>query len=84
MKEVTIKLDEKSIEILKEIEKIHVNTIINYSIRKLKNDKFYKMLVGDEDANECEIEDEEVEESIQTQTKPKDEKPDEDVMEFSW
>jgi len=47
MKEVKIKLDDKSIEILKEVEAIHRDSLINFSIRLLEQHPHYKIIKGE-------------------------------------
>jgi len=48
MKEVKIKLDDKSLEILKEIDTIHRESIINFGIRLAENTEYFKILKGEE------------------------------------
>ena len=53
MKEVKIKLDEKSIEILSEIDSIHRESLINFGIRLAKNTEYFKILKGSEDVEDA-------------------------------
>ena len=64
MKEVKIKLDDKSLEILKEIDTIHRESIINFGLRLASQTEYFKILKG-------EIEKIEIEEvsNISTETK---------------
>ena len=50
MKEVKIKLDEKSLEILKEVDPIHRESIINFGIRLAANTEYFKILKGEIDS----------------------------------
>jgi len=45
-REVQIILDEKSIKILKELSKIHINSFINYCIRLGEKSELYEILTG--------------------------------------
>ena len=63
MKEVKIKLDDKSLEILKEIDTIHRESIINFGLRLASQTEYFKILKG-----EINIEIEEVS-NISTETK---------------
>jgi len=47
MKEVKIKLDDKSLEILKEIDTIHRESIINFGIRLASQTEYFKILKGE-------------------------------------
>jgi len=49
MKEVKLKLDDKSVEILGEIDPIHITSIINFGIRLAKDTSYFKILKGEED-----------------------------------
>ena len=49
MKEVKLKLDDKSIEILSEIDNIHRESIINFGIRLASQTEYFKVLKGDDD-----------------------------------
>jgi len=50
MKEVTLKLDETSIEILSHLDAIHRETFINYCIRIGKQAELYGVMTGEIDA----------------------------------
>ena len=45
-REVQIVLDEKSIKVLKELSKIHINSFINYCIRLGEKSDLYEILTG--------------------------------------
>jgi hypothetical protein len=47
MKEVKIKLDDKSLEILKEIDPIHRESVINFGIRLASQTEYFKILKGE-------------------------------------
>lgn len=47
MKEVKIRLDDKSVDILKEVEAIHRDSLINFAIRLLENHPHYKIIKGE-------------------------------------
>jgi len=49
MKEVTLKLDETSIEILSHLDAIHRETFINYCIRIGKQAELYGVMTGSMD-----------------------------------
>ena len=48
MKKVEIALDDKSIDILKKVEPLHYNSLINYALRLLARDKYYSILIDEE------------------------------------
>jgi hypothetical protein len=50
MKEVKIRLDDKSIEILNEINPIHRESIVNFGIRLASETDYFKILKGVENA----------------------------------
>jgi len=51
MKEVKIRLDDKSLEILKDIDSIHRESIINFGVRLAAQTEYFKILKGEiEDA----------------------------------
>ena len=75
MKEVKIKLDDKSLEILKEIDTIHRESIINFGLRLASQTEYFKILKG-----EINIEIEEVSNiSSETKTESKPEPVKEDT-----
>ena len=83
MKEVKIRLDDKSVEILKEVEAIHRDSLINFAIRLLEGHPHYKIIKGEV------IED--IKEVLEIDTKPekeikqvKEEKEDVDVTFDEW
>jgi len=47
-REVQIVLDEKSIKVLKELSKIHINSFINYCLRLGEQSELYEILCGKE------------------------------------
>jgi len=47
MKEVKIRLDNKSLEILKDIDSIHRESIINFGIRLASQTEYFKILKGE-------------------------------------
>ena len=47
MKEVKIRLDEKSIEILNEIDSIHRESIVNFGIRLASETDYFKIIKGE-------------------------------------
>ena len=47
MKEVKIRLDEKSIEILNETDSIHRESIVNFGIRLASETDYFKILKGE-------------------------------------
>jgi len=47
MKEVKIRLDDKSLEILKDIDSIHRESIINFGIRLASQTEYFKILKGE-------------------------------------
>jgi len=67
MVEVKVGLDDKSIEILDKLDKVHKQSIINFGIRLAKDTDFYKILVGEEDIV---IKNNEDEDLIEDETKP--------------
>jgi hypothetical protein len=68
MKEVKIRLDEKTIEILSKIESFQRETFINYCIRLGENSDLYKVLTN-EKAPEVSESLEEIKEDNPTKTK---------------
>ena len=52
MKEVKIRLDEKSIEILNEIDPIHRESIVNFGIRLASETDYFKILKGEVESTE--------------------------------
>jgi len=52
MKEVKIRLDEKSIEILNEIDSIHRESIVNFGIRLASETDYFKILKGETESAE--------------------------------
>ena len=52
MKEVKIKLDDTSLEILKEVDSIHRESVINFGIRLASQTDYFKILKGEVEANE--------------------------------
>ena len=52
MKEVKVRLDDKSVEILKEVEAIHRDSLINFAIRLLEAHPHYKIIKGEVEAIE--------------------------------
>jgi len=69
MKEVKLKLDDKSVEILGEIDPIHITSVINFGIRLAKDTSYFKILKGEENV--------EVEELIAEKDTPKKSKNEE-------
>jgi len=55
MKEVKIRLDDKSVEILKEVEAIHRDSLINFAIRLLEEHPHYKIIKGEKVENITEL-----------------------------
>jgi len=51
-KEITIKFDEESLDILYETDLIHRESLINYAVRLLKNTDMYKSLSVSEETPE--------------------------------
>jgi len=52
MKEVNIKLDDKSVEILNKVDALHRESLINYGIRLLAESQNFKVLTGEADSKE--------------------------------
>jgi len=84
MKEVKLKLDDRSVEILGEIDPIHITSIINFGIRLAKDTSYFKILKGEEEI--------EVEELVEKDTSKKSKieevkeeivEEDDDVMDIS-
>ena len=50
MKDVQIKLDDESIEILSKVESLHRESLINYGIRLVQNTEVFKVITGEEEA----------------------------------
>ena len=48
MKEVKIKLDDKTIEILSDIDPIHRESIINFGVRLASQTEYFRILKGEE------------------------------------
>jgi len=59
MKEVKIKLDEISLEILKDIDPIHRESIINFGIRLSSQTEYFKILKGEVEENLISLNEEE-------------------------
>jgi len=75
MKEVKIRLDEKSLEILKDINAIHRESIINFGIRLASKTEYFKILKGEieEAENLVSINEEKTKEKetkVEEETKP--------------
>jgi hypothetical protein len=47
LKEVKIKLDDKSLEILKDVDPIHRESIINFGVRLASQTEYFKILKGE-------------------------------------
>ena len=73
MKEVKIKLDDVSLEILKDVDPIHRESVINFGIRLASQTDYFKILKGEvEEANDLVALNEEKVETQQTSESPTD------------
>jgi len=82
MTEVKIGLDDKSIEILDKLDKIHKQSIINFGIRLAKDTEYYKILVGEEDISIENLNVESPKKENSKQSKQKEEKKEDDILDL--